>query len=447
MMRNKYSLIALFVAVTIFLSLVVEAKSPKFILDGEELSLEFIKVVNGRTLISARFISDYFGNRVSWDNNKKTLEIYNKSAHVILKVNDRIALINNKPVPLDIQPALVDGQVMVPLRFLTKLYGGTLAWDGENKSINYHKNMVNDVSVKTFNQTSQVIIDMDSLSKYNLKLYHQPTRLVLDIKNVGLNMLKNLISVNSSMIKQVRISQYNFDPAVVRVTVDINAMSSYYLIEEGSRLILSIRNNLQVATSSIISQPRVKEELKLSRKKIVIDAGHGGYDPGAIGVMGVEEKSVNLDIAQKVNNLLRQKGYNTVMTRENDRFIPLAGRAEIANTLNADIFVSIHANSHPRTSVNGAETYAHWNASKENWALAWYVQSEMIKRSGLEDKGLKAANFAVLRESTMPSILVETGFLSNPVEERLLGSASFRQKVAEGIVAGIEKYYQEKKTN
>ncbi|PRX17800.1 N-acetylmuramoyl-L-alanine amidase [Orenia metallireducens] len=443
-MKNKYSIIALLVAVTIFLSLVVEAKSPKFILDGEELSSEFIKVVNGRTLISARFISDYFGDRVNWDNNKKTLEIYSNSAHVILKINDRIALINNKPVPLDVQPALVGGQVMVPLRFLTKLYGGILAWDGETKSINYHKNMVNDVSVKISNQTSQVIIDMDSLSQYNLKLYHQPTRLVLDVKNVGLNVLKNLISVNSSIIKQVRISQYSFDPAVVRVTIDINSMSSYYLSEEGSQLILNIRNNSQVATSSIISEPKFKEELKLSRKKIVIDAGHGGHDPGAIGPMGVMEKEVNLKIAHKVNSMLKRKGYNTVMTRDNDRFIPLDGRAEIANTLNADIFISIHANSHPRISVNGTETYAHWNASKDNWALAWYVQSEMIKRIGLSDKGLKAANFSVLRNTEMPAILVESGFLSNPTEERLLKSDNFQQKVAEGIVAGIEKYYQEK---
>jgi len=304
-MKNKYSIIALFVAVTIFLSLVVEAKSPKFILDGEELSSEFIKVVNGRTLISARFISDYFGDRVSWDNNQKILDIYNNSAHVILKVNNRIALINNKPVPLDVQPALVDGQVMVPLRFLTKLYGGILAWDGQSKSINYHKNMINDVSFKNFNQISQVIIDMDSLSKYNLKLYHQPTRLVLDIKDVGLDLLKNLIPVNNNIIEQVRVSQYDFDPAVVRIAVDINAMSSYYLVEEDSRLILNIRNNLQVATSSIISKPKVKEELKLSRNKIVIDAGHGGHDPGAIGPMGVREKDVNLKIAQKVNSLLR----------------------------------------------------------------------------------------------------------------------------------------------
>jgi len=135
------------------------------------------------------------------------------------------------------------------------------------------------------------------------------------------------------------------------------------------------------------------------------------------------------------------------MTRENDRFIPLTGRAEIANTLNADIFVSIHANSHPRISVNGTETYAHWDASKENWALAWYVQSEMIKRIGLSDKGLKAANFSVLRNTEMPAILVESGFLSNPTEERLLKSDSFQQKVAEGIVAGISRYYQEKKAN
>jgi len=445
--RSKYGLAGILLAVMMLLSLSVEAKVPRLVFNGQELNSDSIEVVNGRTLISAGFISEYFGDRTEWNNKEKVLEIYNNNAHISLEVNNRIALINNKPVPLEEKPRLINGQVMLPLRFLTKVYGGVLSWDAETKAVEYKSNRVNDIEVKSYNNASQVIVDMNSFAKYDLKLHHQPTRLVLDIKDVGLNLLKNLIPVDSNMVKQIRVSQYQFDPAIVRVTIDINGMSSYYMIEKDSKLILNIRNNLRVATSSIISEPKTKEELKLTRRKIVIDAGHGGYDPGAIGAMGVKEKEVNLDIAQRVNSLLRRKGYNAVMTRDNDHFIPLAGRAEIANTLNADIFVSIHANAHPRTSVNGAETYAHWNASKDNWALAWYVQSEMIKRSGLEDKGLKAANFAVLRESTMPSILVETGFVSNPVEERLLGSQSFRQKVAEGIVAGIEKYYKNQNTN
>ncbi|WP_018247902.1 N-acetylmuramoyl-L-alanine amidase family protein [Orenia marismortui] len=447
-MRTKYRLSILIVALMIIFSLAAEAQNPKLLFNGQEISSESIKIIKGRTLISARFISEKFGDEIEWDNKDKKLKINSNGVGVVLEINNRIALIDNKPMPLDAKPRLIDGQVMVPLRFLTRLYGGKLSWDANTKSINYTTNRLNNISVKTFHRNSKVVIDLDSLTKYDLNLYHQPTRLVLDINNVSLNKIKNLIPINSTMIKQVRVSQYKFDPAIVRIAVDINSMSSYHIVEDQSRLILNIQNNSQVITSSIISDVNdLKKEFDLSKRKIVIDAGHGGHDPGAIGVMGLQEKQVNYQIAKKVEALLKEKGFNTMMTRDNDYFISLSKRAERANRINADIFVSIHANSNARASANGTATYGHWDASKDNWALAWYVQSEIIKRTGLQDNGLKAANFAVLRQTDMPAILIETAFLSNPSEEKLLASKEFQQRSAEGIVAGIEKYYENKKEN
>nr|WP_282706919.1 N-acetylmuramoyl-L-alanine amidase [Natroniella acetigena] len=181
----------------------------------------------------------------------------------------------------------------------------------------------------------------------------------------------------------------------------------------------------------------------MQNRRVVIDPGHGGRDPGAIGVTGLKEKEVALDISTRVDDLLYQAGINTLMTRRDDSFVSLARRAEIANRFNADLFVSIHSNASYNSWANGLETYAHWNASQDNWALAWYVQDEILQRTNFTDHGLKAANFAVLRRTNLPAILVEAGFLSNPNDEEMLREPQFRQQVAEGIVAGIKRYFEQ----
>ncbi len=444
-MKRIFTLaVVILIIVTMFI-LNAEAQNLSLVFNGQAIEDNLIKVVNGRTLISAQFISDNFEDDLSWNERSKILTIKKETAEIRLEINNRIAVVNGKAIALESKPRVIAGEVMLPLRFLTAVYGGKLEWESKNKKINYHLNRVNDVNVKTFQDSSQVILDLNFLSKYDLKLAHQPKRLVLDIYDTSLGDVKKLIPSNSTMIKGVRISQYKFNPATVRVVVELNNMSSYNIIEKKGQLIIDLNHNTKVVASSIISNYIYpNDKLKLSRKKIVIDAGHGGYDPGAIGARGVKEKWVNYQIATKVKDLLKSKGYNTIMTRASDQYISLAKRAELANGIDADIFISIHSNFNPRVTAQGTATYAHWNATKDNWALAWYVQSELIKKVSLQNNGLKAANFAVLRETQMPAILIETAFLSNPAEEKLLKTDIFQQKVAEGIVEGLEKYYLDK---
>lgn len=195
----------------------------------------------------------------------------------------------------------------------------------------------------------------------------------------------------------------------------------------------------------------------LSGKVIVLDPGHasvqpGGWlDPGAIGKKtGIKEKDINLGIALKLKSLLEQAGARVIMTHTGQTEFTLAERAWLANNNNADIFVSIHSNYNQGNKVQGHTTYYYapssdpvLNAQRySRQKLATLVQRELVKSAGRNDMGALQERFAVLRETRVPSILVETAFLSDPTEEKLLGTDAFRQKVATGIFNGIRAYFE-----
>jgi N-acetylmuramoyl-L-alanine amidase len=223
-------------------------------------------------------------------------------------------------------------------------------------------------------------------------------------------------------------------------------------------------------------QPRTK-----SFTTIVIDPGHGGKDPGARGYQGTEEKDITLKVALKLRDLLRQqKGIRVLMTRERDEFVELEDRTKFANGQEADLFVSIHVNSHPQRSVKGLEIY-HFGEAKDQRALevaarengtplnstgvgweylvadlltakkieaslelAWTAKEAMVTNLNgqytLVDHGVKTAPFYVLRFTSMPSILAEIAYISNSAEEDLLRSTRFTTRVAEALMEGITSF-------
>jgi N-acetylmuramoyl-L-alanine amidase len=189
--------------------------------------------------------------------------------------------------------------------------------------------------------------------------------------------------------------------------------------------------------------------------KVVLDPGHGGSDPGAIGVGGLRETDVNLDITLKVRQALLERGYEVVMTRNNDTFLSLAQRVAFTNEQQADLFVSIHANAHSSSKASGTMVLYYDNAypqedypaSSEMTQLTPYskdlaqnVQDALLAQSGTKDLGLTPSAVYVARMGTIPSILVETAFLTNAGDAALLASSSMRSKMALGIANGISSY-------
>lgn len=192
----------------------------------------------------------------------------------------------------------------------------------------------------------------------------------------------------------------------------------------------------------------------ISQQVIVIDPGHGGTgtggDPGAIG-FGLKEKDVVLDTSLKLKALLAKTPFQVKLTREKDVFVELADRVTFAKNAKANIFVSVHANAFQNGSANGTETYYYSAAQNPNVAdskrLAEKIQKRMLDAWNLYNRGVKSGNFHVLRENTMPAVLVELGFITNEADNKKLASPSWRQKAAEAIYLGILDYYKEKGFN
>ncbi len=171
---------------------------------------------------------------------------------------------------------------------------------------------------------------------------------------------------------------------------------------------------------------------------IIIDPGHGAHDLGASDSL-VYEKHINLDVSRRLERTLREMGFRTVMTRSDDTFIPLDTRASIANRYRNAIFVSVHFNSSYKNKVSGIETYYR---SSESKPLADLVQREMIRNIGAVDRGVKTANFLVIKKTQHPCILVEGGFVSHAQERQAMTDPRYRQAIADSIARGIVAFHQ-----
>ncbi|MGQ9571122.1 MAG: N-acetylmuramoyl-L-alanine amidase [Thermodesulfovibrionales bacterium] len=330
---------------------------------------------------------------------------------------------------------------------------------------------------------TRVVVDLSGPVDFTKNHLTGPERIYFDLKNSRLTKdIKTFSPIENGMLKSVRTGQ--FDPDTVRIVLDLDLITDFntFFLDNPPRLVIDIQG------SKVVKKP----EVSLSKRRIVIDPGHGGHDPGAIGPNGLCEKDVVLDIALKLKKLLLQDPLNEVfLTRERDIFIPLEERTARANNTQADLFISIHANANPSRKAKGIETYLlNWTndeeamrvAARENAIsfkkmkemhrqmdilemikndlirenkrdgsikLAHYIQRSMIStisslgnRDKRLDHGVKQALFYVLFGAKMPSVLVEVSFISNPEEEKLLSDDSYRMHIAKAISDGIDIYFR-----
>ena len=215
-----------------------------------------------------------------------------------------------------------------------------------------------------------------------------------------------------------------------------------FLLNVGQIMIKNLTNSNSSAETE--HQPHKSSELK--DKVIVIDAGHGGHNPGAVR-FGLREADNNLAVALKLEEILKNKGAKVIMTRTSDISLvdktsplrdELQARVDITNKNNADIFVSIHTNSSENSSAKGAMTFYYDDSSKK---LAQSIQDQMVTSTNAPDKGTSYGNFLVLRNNEVPAVLVEMGFISNEEEAHQLNNTNYRQKMAVGIANGIQSYF------
>nr|WP_018086815.1 N-acetylmuramoyl-L-alanine amidase [Desulfurispora thermophila] len=275
--------------------------------------------------------------------------------------------------------------------------------------------------------------------KYNIFKLDNPRRLVVDIPDARPASGVTDVKAGAPLVSQIRVGYFSKEPDQVRVVLDLQA-----------EVVWESKVDEQTGTIHLFLSP-AGDKKSAGKNLIVLDAGHGGSDPGAIGKNGTKEKSINLDIVLRLAELLRRKGVEVLLTRSDDSYVDLYERTAIANRAGAALFVSVHCNSNQNSTYGGTSTYFVRTPAEENQQLQQHsselarsLQYQLVKQLGRRDIGVLQANFVVLRTSTMPAALVEVAFLSNAEEEALLNDDSFRQKAAQAIADGVLNYLQQK---
>ncbi|WP_042195432.1 N-acetylmuramoyl-L-alanine amidase [Paenibacillus camerounensis] len=447
------------------------AANNKIFLDGKELTAGQnapVENVGGSVMVPLRMISENLGYKVDWDQSSKTVTISQQLTTIKLVIDQTAASVDDKTVVLANAPLNRNGTTLVPIRFISEQFGLTVSWDNTQKTVTLitpetggnntgseggstvvvpptepakNLTMVNGIS---FNE-NRLTIAMEGNAVPKVSKVGGPDRIVIDLENATFSDLFGTGQVldpnlNGSLavtgypdVTAVRYSLYSTSPYTVRFVIDTTSSKNYSVEVSGDTSRLVVVDLNAVVTDNPSTQPGNN-----GRKLVVLDAGHGAKDSGAVGVTGKYEKNFNLAIVLKTAELLKKENnIDVVLTRSDDTFLELKDRAAIANNLNADLFISVHANSSNSSSASGTETYYQRESSK---ALANVMHKYLVQATGLSDRGVRYGNFHVIRETKMPAVLLEAGYLSNKGDESALFTESLQNKIAAGIVSGIKEY-------
>jgi len=341
-------------------------------------------------------------------------------------------------------------------------------------------------------ESTRLVIDLSNGVEHRLSRLSNPERVVIDVNQAKLPGSVANLDYKKGAISDIRSA--NKKNNKVRLVLDLKhkVHPKSFLLKPnrkyGYRLVIDLE---KVTTKTQTSTPKIIKSVNSSKKRdliVAIDAGHGGDDPGARGPRGTKEKHVVLSIARKLRDMVNKKpGMKAVMIRNGDYYISLRGRTKKARKLNADIFISIHADAFKNPKARGSSVFilssrgatseaAKWLAKKENEAdlvggvslddkddmlakmlldlsqtatieasnsAASRILSRLTRIGDTHKNRVERAGFVVLKSPDIPSLLVETGFISNPKEEKLLRSASYQKKLAGAILSGVNGYFKQ----
>lgn len=448
--------------------------------NGKVEQMDVAPYIDGiRTMVPIRFVSDCLGSRIGWQPQTRTAVIsdplhvvvndspfdieraainYNgeyyypvfeiaHALHINVKQsqngdhvfsyrqeidNSGFGYIGNKQL-ITIQQTLPKGHTLqidqthlVKIEWIEKLLGAHIAFNEEGNRLSVEKEVyllkLEDI---TFN-AGEYFIHIPGVHEGEIEtlLLKEPHRIVMDIKNASLGeglmpqagSSATTIPIGYDTVDQLRVSQFSTAPMSIRLVFDANKRSEihYFVVEEG--IIVTVQERKPI---------------------VVIDAGHGGRDPGAIGRISTEA-GVVLQISNKIIALLEaDPDFVVHATRTTDVFLTLEERADFANNLGADLFISVHANASTNRNAGGTETYIFPNSDRTFGAI---VHRHLMEATKLTNRGLKEANFSVLRRTTMPAVLIEIAFMSNVNEEKLLNDPAFQDRVAYAMYQAVREY-------
>jgi N-acetylmuramoyl-L-alanine amidase len=431
----------------------------KIILDGQELNLpNDVEVVNVRNniMIPIRVVAENLKFNVNWDQKTQNVNIQQGSKAISLTVGKQEALVDNSIVTHNIAPQIIKNTVVVPIRFVSEEMGLRVGWNNKDKIVTLTSttslpsapsngsgnegttNLVNEINYAN----NQLVVSLDREATPVITALKNPDRIVVDFPSTNFGNIGQALPVGSMgrldtgddpNITEIRYSLFNNDPAQVRIVIELKNVGSVNYNQQtiAGTFILDL---------SMVSDPTPATPINGGKKLVVIDPGHGGSDPGATSITNNYEKTFTLALALKVQAILQQESdIEVIMTRETDVYPTRSERVKLANDLKVDVFVSIHGNSVLSSpQITGTETFYYQRASSKE--LANSIHKHLVKAMGLKDRGVKNGNLQVIRETEMPAVLLEVGFLSNISDEEAMMSETIQTKAAQAIVDGIKEY-------
>lgn len=442
--------------------------------------------VEGRTFVPVRSIFEKMGAEVTWVGSRQQVIIRSVRARIVLNLGSDTAYVDNAPVKLDVPPMVVEQRTLIPVRFVSEKLGYKVTWSqedyavyiGEKEVVAEKKPSINKIDVTKKTDSTVVTVTLSKMKKPDISYISDPMRFIADFKDVELTLGGSKINIGNKDAKEVR---YALHPDYTRVVIEAKNDASFGVRYSGNKMIVTItgdddktdetdkdddNNTSTKPDNDTVTKPdsNIKEEPEITfdgEYLVVIDAGHGGKDCGAIGYDEETEKEllreskVNLDIALKVQKYLEAEGVDVLMTRSKDVALgatemeDLLARSTIANNAAATLFVSIHINSFTEPTATGTEVLYADSEDKlysgvTSKQLAENILTPLVKATGLENRGIKESpRMVVLRTTTMPSVLIETAFISNPEDRAVLMNKNkidaIGLAIANGILKSLEK--------
>ncbi|MBT2288528.1 N-acetylmuramoyl-L-alanine amidase [Paenibacillus albidus] len=461
--------------------------------------------VNGSVMIPIRVVVESLGFEVLWEQKSKRVTVQQDHKSVELAVGSKTATADGVTLDLNAAPKQTGGTVLVPIRFVSEQFGLKVGWDNSDKivyltggSASIGGDSPAPVPTDTPAATpptatpplaggtdqgavpggaspsptpgspgtpvgqplvngavfteNKLMIALTGSVKPKVSTADSPHRIIVDFPGAafaaefsgsmngvaGNGSPQGMLDVTGDpSVSEIRYALFSQSPPTVRFVIETAASQPYQLSTDASTGLVTIDLNIQADPPANPTTPGTGKPV------VVLDAGHGGSQPGAVSPSGKKEKDFNLAVIRKTGELLSQEGLvEVIYTRTDDITLGLQDRVKIAEAAKANLFVSLHANSlpenHPnRAKVNGSETYYSRSASLP---LAEIMHKHLVAGTGFKDNGVKSKSLHVTRESSMPAVLLEAGYLTNPGNEAALYSEALQVNLAREIAAGIKEY-------
>ncbi len=408
-------------------------------------------IIKERTLIPARAVFESMGAAVAWDEAARLVEVSLGTSNVKLTIDSATAIVNGASVTMEVPAMIINDRTLIPVRFVAESLSCGVGWDDQTRTViltspaSNEKTAVTSIDFKEKSDYYRITIEGEGvLGRYKSFAYEKPERFGIDIKNAHLEMESNVKNIKSDMVSGIRYSQFETD--TVRVVVDLKEKVTGKISYSSDKDKIYIDFDKKQADKyeelgDVTADGLDVIDWRATAKLVVIDPGHGGKDTGARAIRdGVEilnEKDLNLDIALRLNEMLKAAGVSTYILRETDATITLYERPALANAANGDLYVSVHNNSSSENpNARGIEVFYNSKTSESDYGiyskrLAEVAYEELIREIGIPGRRLKnEPAYAVLNRTQMPAIIIEGAFLSNTEDLKVMMTDEFRHKYA-----------------